>query len=230
MPSFGIVFEDDDVIVVDKPSGVVVHPAGGVREPTLVDAIAASGRPLAARAGVDRPGVVHRLDRDVSGLLLVAKTDSAHERLVADLAARDVHRTYLALVAGVPQVDEGKIEAPVGRHPRHRTRMTVLADGKPSVTWFRVLETFGDVALLELRLETGRTHQIRTHLASIGHPILGDAAYGVDPRSAAALGALRPLLHAVGLSLRHPISGAPLEFSSPLPEDLSACLDLLRSR
>ena len=142
-----VVYEDDDLLVASKPAGVVVHAAPGVREGTLVDALSADGRELAERAGEGRAGIVHRLDRDVSGLLIVAKTDQAHERLVAAMQARDIERRYLALVTGVPQTDRGKIDAPVGRHPRHRTRMAVLADGKPAVTWFSVKERFADVCV-----------------------------------------------------------------------------------
>ncbi len=223
-----VVFEDDDLLVVSKPAGVVVHAAPGLREGTLVDALSASGRELAERAGEGRAGIVHRLDRDVSGLLIVAKTDAAHERLVAAMQAREIERRYLALVAGAPQTDRGKIDAPIGRHPRHRTRMAVLADGRPAVTWFTVKERFAACALLEVKLETGRTHQIRTHLASIGLPIVGDAAYGRDPALARKLGLRRPFLHAYRLAFAHPTSGESLSFESDLPDELASVLEAVR--
>lgn len=215
-----IVHEDDHLLVLDKPAGVVVHPAAGLKEGTLVDALLASGRPLAARAGVERPGIVHRLDRDVSGLLLVAKTDAAHEALVTAMAERRIRREYRALVAGDPGVDTGKVDAPIGRHPRQRSRMAVTPDGKPAVTWFAVRERFGQTSLLEVRLETGRTHQIRVHLASIGHPVVGDTVYGRDPALARRLGLARPFLHAFRLTVPHPATGEELVLSSPLPGDL----------
>jgi 23S rRNA pseudouridine1911/1915/1917 synthase len=223
-----VVYEDDHLLVASKPAGVVVHAAPGVREGTLVDALSVDGRELAERAGEGRAGIVHRLDRDVSGLLIVAKTDQAHERLVAAMQARDIERRYLALVTGVPQTDRGKIDAPVGRHPRHRTRMAVLADGKPAVTWFSVAERFAACALLEVKLETGRTHQIRTHLASIGLPIVGDATYGRDPALARSLGLRRPFLHAYRLAFAHPVSGDALSFESHLPEELASVLEVVR--
>lgn len=223
-----VVFEDDVMLVVDKPAGIVVHAAPGLREATLVDAVLATGRPLAAAAGPERPGVVHRLDRDVSGLLLLAKTDEAHAALVRAIAARTVERRYVALVAGQPEVDRGKIDAPVGPNPRHRGRMAVRADGKASVTWFDVRERLGVAALLDVRLETGRTHQIRTHLASIGHPVLGDAAYGRDRRLEARLGLTRPFLHAASLALYHPTTGEALRLDSPLPDDLERVLEAVR--
>lgn len=227
-PGVEVVWEDDYLLVVSKPAGVVVHPARGHREGTLVDALLARGTPLAPRGGDARPGIVHRLDRDVSGLLVVAKTDEAHERLVAMMKRRAIDRRYVALVAGAPPSDTGKIDAPVGRHPRHRTRMAVVPEGKPAVTWFEVGERLGDTTLLRIRLETGRTHQIRTHLASIGHPIVGDAAYGRDPALARTLGLHRPFLHAHRLAFDHPMTGEPLAFESPLPDILERALEVLR--
>jgi 23S rRNA pseudouridine1911/1915/1917 synthase len=220
-----VVFEDDDLMVVSKPAGVVVHAAPGLRESTLVDALTAQGRPLAPRAGAGRAGIVHRLDRDVSGLLIVAKTDTAHSRLVDAMKRRAIERRYIALVNGVLPTDSGKIDAPVGRDPKHRTRMAVSPGGRPAVTWFTVKARLGDCALLDVRLETGRTHQIRTHLASIGHPVVGDAAYGRDPALAKRIGLRRPFLHAARLSFDHPTSGERLEFESPLPDDLAAALE-----
>ncbi len=223
-----IVFEDDDLLVVDKPAGVVVHRAAGVRGGTMVDALIAAGRTLAPRGGTDRPGIVHRLDRDVSGLLLVAKTDEAHQALVEAMARREIERRYVALVHGVPRSDRGKIDAPVGRSPKHRTRMAVTPDGRPAVTWFETTERFDEVSLLDVRLETGRTHQIRTHLASIGHPIVGDSTYGRDPRIARKLGLRRPFLHAYRLSFDHPMSGERRTQTSDLPAELEKALEALR--
>jgi 23S rRNA pseudouridine1911/1915/1917 synthase len=223
-----VVYADEHVVVAYKPSGVVVHTAGGVRDGTLVDALQAQGITLAPRGGEGRPGIVHRLDRDVSGLLVVASTDEAHERLVAAMKAREIDRRYLALVTGSPPSDTGKIDAPVGRHPRHRTRMAVVPDGRAAVTWFTVKERLGDTSFLEVKLETGRTHQIRTHLASIGHPIVGDAAYGRDPAVARRLELRRPFLHAYRLAFAHPITGEPLVFERGLPAELEAALDRAR--
>ena len=223
-----VVFEDDHLLVASKPAGVVVHTAPGVRDGTLVDALQAAGRELAEAAGEGRAGIVHRLDRDVSGLLIVAKTDDAHARLVAAMKARDIDRRYLALVAGRPQTDRGKIDAPIGRHPRHRTRMAVLADGRPAVTWFTVRERFTECALLEVKLETGRTHQIRTHLASIGLPIIGDGAYGRDPALARRLGLHRPFLHAYRLAFAHPVTAEALVFETHLPGELASVLEVMR--
>lgn len=224
-----VVYQDEHLLVVSKPAGVVVHRAAGVRTGTLVDSLVAAGHTLAARPGPDRPGIVHRLDRDVSGLLVVAKTDEAHDALAKAMRRRQIERLYLALVHGVPPADRGKIDAPIGRDPRHRTRMAVLPEGRASVTWFTVLERLARAALLEVRLETGRTHQIRTHLASIGHPIVGDSAYGRDPTFARGLGLRRPFLHAYRLSFDHPLRGERVDIRSELPADLQRALDTVRT-
>jgi 23S rRNA pseudouridine1911/1915/1917 synthase len=223
-----LVFEDDDLMVVFKPSGVVTHGAPGMKVGTLVDALQAKGRPLAPRAGTDRPGIVHRLDRDVSGLLVVAKTDRAHEALVTAMAAREIDRRYLAVVVGVVETDKGKIDAPIGRSAKQRTKMAVMPDGKHAVTWFAVRERYGEASLLEVRLETGRTHQIRTHLQAIGHPIVGDVVYGRDHSVARSLQLGRPFLHAFRLSFDHPIAGERRTFESALPADLADPLERLR--
>ncbi|HVL81393.1 MAG TPA: RluA family pseudouridine synthase [Actinomycetota bacterium] len=224
-PEVEVVWEDDHLLVVEKPSGLVVHGAPGLREPTLVTALAATGRPLAPRAGEERPGVVHRLDREVSGLLVVAKSDRAHEALVDAMSGRRVRRHYVALVAGSPATDRGTIDAPIGRHSRHRTRMATVASGKPAVTHFRVRERFREASLLDVQLETGRTHQIRVHLEAVGHPIVGDPHYANDPTLARRLGLARPFLHAAHLELDHPVGGRPLAFDSPLPPELAAALE-----
>jgi 23S rRNA pseudouridine1911/1915/1917 synthase len=222
--------EDDRLLVVAKPAGLVVHPGPGHATGTLVNALL--GRPgtsLSAGGGTaDRPGIVHRLDKDTSGLLLVAKDDATHLALARDLAARKVERRYLALVQGRLPTDTGTVDAPVGRHPRDRKRMAVVAGGRRAVTHWRVLETFPAVQLAEATLETGRTHQIRVHLASLRHPLVGDRTYGADPTLASRLGAPRPFLHAWRLAFTHPADGTRVDLTEPLPPDLQVVLDRLR--
>jgi 23S rRNA pseudouridine1911/1915/1917 synthase len=216
---FAVAYEDDALVVVDKPAGVVVHPARGHRDGTLAQALA--GR---ASGGEDawRAGIVHRLDRDTSGLLVVAKSDEVHRRLKTALAAREIHREYLALVEGRPPARSGTIEAPIGRDPRHRTRMSVDAgaDAKPAITHFELERALPQSSLLRVRLQTGRTHQIRVHLRAIGHPVCGDPEYG----HAGLYGLERQFLHATRLAFEHPRTGAPLDIVSPLPPDLEAAL------
>jgi 23S rRNA pseudouridine1911/1915/1917 synthase len=229
LPPFVVRYEDEDLAVVAKPAGVVVHRAPGIHEPTLVDALAVR-MPLAPAAGEDRPGVVHRLDRDTSGLLVVAKTDAAHAALVEAIRQRRVERRYLALVAGAFGLPTGRIEAPVGRLLADRTRMGVRPDGREAVTDFRVLEPMGAVSLIEAKLGTGRTHQIRVHLAHVGHPVVGDRTYGRPAaRLAGQLGLERPFLHACSLRFRHPVTGAELSVDEPLPDDLVRALDVARA-
>lgn len=225
-------YRDEHLVVVAKPPGLVVHPGAGHRDDTLVQALEAAGIPLAPAGGPERPGIVHRLDRDTSGLLVVACTDIAHERLVAALAAREIERRYLAVVLGEPTNARGRIEAPIGRDPASRTRYGVVADGKPAVTRYvtRGSGTVGGelratVSLVACTLETGRTHQIRVHLAAIGHPVVGDATYGSRPAVAAALGARRPLLHAAALRFTHPITGRRIALDEPPPDDLVAACE-----
>jgi len=228
-----IVFEDENLIVIDKPAGLVVHPAPGNPEGTLVNALLAHcGDSLAGIGGVRRPGIVHRLDKDTSGLLVVAKTEPAHRALSRDFAGRRVERAYDAFVWGVPKPSSGEISGNIGRSPRNRKKMAVVADsrGKPAVTRYRVEQRFDDhAALIECRLLTGRTHQIRVHLAHAGHPLIGDPAYGTrSGRAAAKLGAAgaaiagfpRQALHARLLGFTHPATGEKLRFESPLPTDL----------
>ena len=216
---FGVAYEDEHLIVVDKPAGVVVHPARSHREGTLAQAL--SGR---AAGGEDagRAGIVHRLDRDTSGLLVVAKSDEVHRRLKAALAARDIRREYLALVEGRPPARSGTIDAPIGRDRRDRTRMAVDAGAgaKPAVTHFELERALPQATLLRVRLQTGRTHQIRVHLRAIGHPVCGDPEYG----HAGLYGLERQFLHAARLVFDHPVTGAPLDIVSPLPEDLERAL------
>jgi 23S rRNA pseudouridine1911/1915/1917 synthase len=225
---FTVVHADDDVVVVDKPAGLVVHPGAGHATGTLVHGLVARFPELAAVGEPDRPGLVHRLDRDTSGLLVVARTEPARQRLVGALAAREVERVYLALVAGLPESDAGMVDAPVGRSSREPTRMAVSARGKEARTRYAVERRWPDpgVALLRCRLETGRTHQIRVHLAAIGHPVVGDDTYATGRRP--ALDVPRLFLHAARLAFAHPVTGEPLAFTSPLPPDLSTVLSRLR--
>jgi 23S rRNA pseudouridine1911/1915/1917 synthase len=215
---YGVAYEDAHLLVIDKPAGVVVHPARGHRAGTLAQALA-----IVAAGGSrpDRAGIVHRLDRDTSGLLLVARSEAAHAALTALIAARAVTREYLALVEGRPGARTGTIEAPLGRDRRVRTRTsTDTADPRPAVTHFAVERALPDATLLRVRLETGRTHQIRAHLKAIGHPVAGDPEYG----RAGLYGLERQFLHAERLALTHPVTGASLDVRSPLPEDLVAAL------
>ena len=222
-------YEDDRVLVVAKPAGLVVHPGPGHPTGTLVNALLGrAGARLSAGSAGDRPGIVHRLDKDTSGLLLVAKDDRAHLALSRDLDAHRVERRYLALVQGRLPAASGTVDAPVGRHPRDRKRMAVVAKGgRRAVTHWRVLESFPAVQLVEAALETGRTHQVRVHLASVRHPVAGDRTYGADPTLAARLGLDRPFLHAWRLGFRHPGDGHRVELTEPLPPDLGGVLERL---
>jgi 23S rRNA pseudouridine1911/1915/1917 synthase len=211
---FAIAYEDEHLLVIDKPAGVVVHPARGHRHGTLVQSL--TGR-VAGGDDPDRPGVVHRLDRDTSGLLVMARSDAAHAALVAQLARRELVREYLALVEGRPPARSGTIDAPLGRDRRVRTRVsTDTEDGRDAITHFEVERALPEDTLLRVRLETGRTHQIRAHLLAIGHPVAGDREYGGAGRH----GLARQFLHAARLAFPHPYGGAPVDVSSPLPPDL----------
>ncbi len=226
-------YRDEHLLVVAKPAGLVVHPGAGHPDGTLVDALRAAGIPLAPGPDPSRPGIVHRLDRDTSGLLLIASSPQAHAGLTAALAAREVDRRYHALVVGVPTHARGRIEAPIGRHPGDRVRFAVVADGRPALTRYRTLavgraqelpEHRGAVTSLACQLGTGRTHQLRVHLTALGHPIVGDPTYGPSSELSRALGARRPVLHAAALGIDHPVTGARLELYEPLPPDLRAVL------
>jgi 23S rRNA pseudouridine1911/1915/1917 synthase len=225
-----VVYEDDDLLIIDKPAGLVVHPSPGHASGTLVNALLAHGDGAAwgGIAGVQRPGIVHRLDRDTSGLLMVARRDSAQASLMAQLKARRIKKTYQALVAGNVSAAVGRIEAPIGRDPRHRTRMAVVPDGRPSVTGYRVRERFADWTLLELDLVTGRTHQIRVHLEAIGHPVAGDPVYGTGTSRRGPDGLDRLFLHAWRLELTSPSSGELIRAVAPLPAELDRVLTILR--
>lgn len=225
-----VVYEDDDLLIIDKPAGLVVHPAPGHAGGTLVNALLAhgDGSSWGGIAGVQRPGIVHRLDRDTSGLLMVARRDSAQASLMAQLKARRIKKTYQALVRGSVSAAVGRIEAPIGRDPKHRTRMAVVPDGRPAVTGYRVRERFHDWTLLELDLVTGRTHQIRVHLEAIGHPVAGDPVYGTGTSRRGPEGLDRLFLHAWRLELTSPSSGQLIRAVAPLPAELARVLVKLR--
>jgi 23S rRNA pseudouridine1911/1915/1917 synthase len=224
-----VVYEDDDILIVDKPSGLVVHPAPGHWRGTLVNALLARGDHYGGIAGVARPGIVHRLDRDTSGLLIVARNDAAQASLMAQLKARRVRKTYLALVQGSVGAAVGRIEAPIGRDPKDRKRMAVVTDGRPSVTGYRVRERFAGWTLLELDLVTGRTHQIRVHLAALGHSVAGDPVYGTGTARRGPEGLQRLFLHAWRLELVTPSTGRLIRVEAPLPGELETVLDELRA-
>jgi 23S rRNA pseudouridine1911/1915/1917 synthase len=221
-----VVYQDDDLVVVDKPAGLVVHPGAGHRTGTLAQGLLARYPEMASVGAADRPGIVHRLDKDTSGLLLVARSPIAYAALVTQLANHDVERRYQTLVWGELDAPSGMVDAPVGRSAREPTRMAVSAKGKEARTRYEVLTAYRDpvVTLLECRLETGRTHQIRVHLSAIDHPVVGDARYG---GARPGLAVPRPWLHAAALRLDHPVTGAALAFDSPVPADLTAVLDRL---
>ena len=219
-----IIYEDADVLVVNKPRGMVVHPAPGHTTGTLVNGLMHHCTDLSGINGVMRPGIVHRIDKDTTGLLMVAKNDVAHESLVNQLVAKTVTRKYTALVHGHIAHDKGTIDAPIGRDTKDRQKQAVVDSGKHAVTHFQVIERFGDYTLVECRLETGRTHQIRVHMNYIGFPLVGDPKYG--PRKTIDFGG--QVLHAGVLGFTHPVTGEYLEFSTPLPEDFQQLLASLR--
>jgi 23S rRNA pseudouridine1911/1915/1917 synthase len=222
---FAIRYEDEHLLIVDKPAGVVTHPSPGSRDATLVHGLL--GRAVVGGDDPLRPGIVHRLDRDTSGLLVAARSQEAHRGLGRLMRRRAIEREYLALVHGRPSARSGRIEAPIGRDPAHRTRMAVDGNAaRPAVTHFVLEEALASFTLLRLRLETGRTHQIRVHLGAIGHPVVGDRTY--TPSSAERLGLGRQFLHAARLGFPHPITGEALEVESPLPDDLAAALERAR--
>ena len=234
-----IVYEDDDLIVIDKPAGLVVHPAPGSPDGTLVNALLhhCAGS-LSGIGGVKRPGIVHRIDKDTSGLLVIAKNDRAHHGLAEQFAEHSIDRIYNAVVWGVPMPRHGEVEGPIGRNPSDRKKMAIVAGGKPALTHFKVISAFGDyAALVECRLETGRTHQIRVHMTSIGHPLVGDQLYGKSRSKSrapeAAKQALttfpRQALHARTLGFYHPNSRKKLQFESKIPSDFNELINSLRA-
>ncbi len=214
-----IVHEDEALIVIDKPAGMTVHPVPGNEDKTMANAVIAYAPGIEGIGGERRPGIVHRLDKDTSGLIVVAKNERAHAHLAEQFKSREVGKVYLALVAGHPSPPEADIEAPIGRHPRDRQRMAIVSTGRPSITRYKVVSMYKRASLVEARPRTGRTHQIRVHLASVGHPVVGDSTYG-----RAVEGLSRQFLHARQLAFAHPGSGEPMSFTTPLPDDLETYL------
>jgi 23S rRNA pseudouridine1911/1915/1917 synthase len=229
VPGFEVVYDDDDFVVIDKPVGVAAHPAGGWDGPTVLGALAGSGFTIATSGAAERAGIVHRLDVGTSGLMVVAKSERAYSELKRQFHDREVDKIYHAVVQGHPDPFSGTIDAPIGRHPSSDWKFAVTADGKPSVTHYDTLEAMRSATLLEIHLETGRTHQIRVHLAAQRHPCVGDLLYGADPTLAARVGLTRQWLHAMRLGFRHPGTGERVEFETAYPEDLQHALDVLRA-
>jgi 23S rRNA pseudouridine1911/1915/1917 synthase len=224
-----IVHDDDAMVVIDKPVGVAAHPSMGWDGPTVLGALAAAGYRVATSGPAERAGIVHRLDAGTSGLMVVAKSEPAYRELKRQFHDREVSKTYHAVVQGHPDPFSGTIDAPIGRHPGAAWRFAVVAGGKPSITHYDTLEAFPAATLLEVQLETGRTHQIRVHMAAQRHPCVGDTMYGADPSLSARLGLERQWLHAMRLGFRHPGTGEQVEFSSEYPADLQHALDVLRA-
>lgn len=221
-----VLYEDHDIIVVDKPRGMVVHPAAGISSGTLVNALLFHCRDLSGINGALRPGIVHRLDKDTSGVMVAAKNDAAHLDLAEQIRTKSAQRTYLAVVHGNIREEAGTIKGVIGRHPTDRQRMAIVREhGKEAVTHFRVRERFGAYTLIECRLETGRTHQIRVHMTSIGHPLVNDPKYGPRKTPFAIKG---QALHSRSLTLRHPTTGEQMTFEAPVPEDFAGIIKALR--
>jgi len=227
VPGMVIVHDDDDVVVVNKPVGVAAHPSPGWSGPTVVGALAAAGYRISTSGAAERQGVVHRLDVGTSGLMVVAKSEHAYAVLKRAFKERTVDKVYHALVQGHPEPTTGTIDAPIGRHPSADWKFAVVADGKPSITHYEVLEMLPAASLVEVHLETGRTHQIRVHFSALRHPCVGDLTYGADPSLAARVGLTRQWLHAVRLGFEHPGTGEWLELTSDYPEDLAKALETL---
>jgi len=224
----GIVYDDDDFVVIDKPVGVAAHPSVGWTGPTVLGALAGAGFRVSTSGASERAGIVHRLDAGTSGLMVVAKSERAYTELKRQFHDREVEKIYHAVVQGHPDPLAGTIDAPIGRHPGSSWKFAVTADGKPSITHYETLEAFPSASLLEVHLETGRTHQIRVHMAAQRHPCVGDAMYGADPSISARLGLKRQWLHAMKLEFTHPGTGERVRFESRYPDDLQHALDVLR--
>ncbi|WP_051769864.1 RluA family pseudouridine synthase [Lentzea albidocapillata] len=223
-----IVHEDDDIIVVDKPVGVAVHPSPGWTGPTVVGGLLAGGHRVATSGAAERQGVVHRLDVGTTGVMVVAKSESAYSALKHAFKERTVDKVYHALVQGHPDPIKGTIDAPIDRHPKHDYKFAVMQDGKPSITHYEVIEAFRAASFVEVHLETGRTHQIRVHFSALHHPCVGDLTYGADPTLAKRLGVTRQWLHARQLGFHHPADGQWVSYTSEYPEDLFVSLEKLR--
>ncbi len=229
VPGLAIVYADADLVVVDKPVGVAAHPSPGWTGPTVVQGVAAMGHLLATSGAAERQGVVHRLDVGTTGLMVLAKSERAYAVLKDAFRERSVDKGYHALVQGHPDPSSGTVDAPIDRHPTADWRFAVMSGGRPSVTHYETLEAFRAASLLEIRLETGRTHQIRVHMSALRHPCVGDLTYGADPTLAKRLGLERQWLHARRLGFAHPADGRPVQFVSPYPADLAGALDRVRA-
>jgi 23S rRNA pseudouridine1911/1915/1917 synthase len=223
-----IVYEDTDLIVVDKPAGVAAHPSVGWTGPTVVGALMAKGVRISTSGAAERQGIVQRLDVGTSGLMMVAKTEVAYSRLKQAFRDRAVHKVYHAVIQGHPDPVEGTIDAPIGRHPKAEFKFAVMNDGKPSITHYKLLEAFASASLVEVVLETGRTHQIRVHFSAFKHPLLGDTMYGADPTLASRMQIERQWLHAMRLSFLHPMTGEEVSFESHYSDDLAQTLERLK--
>jgi 23S rRNA pseudouridine1911/1915/1917 synthase len=230
VPGLAVVFEDADIVVVDKPPGVAAHPTPGWSGPTVLGGLSATGRAIATSGAAERQGIVHRLDANTSGLMVVAKSEAAYSALKRAFRDREVDKRYHALVQGHPDPLRGTVDAPIARHPSGDGRFAVVAGGRQSVTHYDTIEAFRGASLVEITLETGRTHQIRVHMAALRHPCAGDRMYGADPVFAAGLGLTRQWLHAVRLAFDHPAGGRRVEFRSEYPPDLADALDALRAQ
>ncbi|WP_026119960.1 RluA family pseudouridine synthase [Nocardiopsis potens] len=228
VPGLKTVYEDADIIVVDKPIGVVAHPTVGWTGPSVLEGLLASGVRLTTSGAAERQGIVHRLDANTTGLMVLAKSEAAYSVLKRAFKERTVDKRYHTLVQGHPDPLRGTVDAPIDRHPSGDGRFAVVAGGRPSVTHYDTVEAFRAASLLEIKLETGRTHQIRVHMSALRHPCVGDRLYGADPTLADRLGVRRQWLHAVRLGFDHPTEGRPVEFESGYPEDLEKALELLR--
>jgi 23S rRNA pseudouridine1911/1915/1917 synthase len=224
-----ILYEDDDIVVVDKPRGVAAHPSPGWSGPTVIGGLTAAGHTVATSGAAERQGIVHRLDANTTGVMVVAKSERAYSELKRAFRERTVDKLYHALVQGHPDPLRGTVDAPIGRHPSGDGRFAVVSDGRPSVTHYDTLEAFRAASLVSVQLETGRTHQIRVHMSAIRHPCVGDLLYGADPVLAAHLGLTRQWLHAVSLTFAHPTGGGEVTFTSTYPADLAHALDILRA-
>jgi len=227
IPDLAIIYDDDDLVVIDKPVGVAAHPSMGWSGPTVIGALAGAGYRISTSGAPERAGIVHRLDVGTSGLMVVAKSERAYTELKRQFHDREVEKIYHALVQGHPDPSAGTIDAPIGRHPGSAWKFAVTRDGKDSVTHYETREAFRSASLLEVHLETGRTHQIRVHMAAQRHPCIGDTMYGADPTLALKLGLTRQWLHATKLAVRHPNTGHRVEFASSYPADLQHALDLV---
>jgi 23S rRNA pseudouridine1911/1915/1917 synthase len=224
-----VLYEDDDIVVIDKPRGVAAHPTPGWSGPTVTGGLTAAGHTLATSGAAERQGIVHRLDANTTGVMVVAKSERAYSALKRAFRERAVDKRYHALVQGHPDPLRGTVDAPIGRHPSGDGRFAVVSDGRPSVTHYDTLEAFRAASLISVHLETGRTHQIRVHMAALRHPCVGDLLYGADPVLAARLGLTRQWLHAVSLTFALPADGREVTFTSDYPADLAHALDILRA-